>query len=132
MKAQTQWTIICFSYWKYLRHSCISAIHSTLQYYCYRCFWDLIICVHFFGIHRVSLWKNRYPYKDNFHLLFILDFYSSRKTRTRCYSKILGFIILHVDKISRLVQHFASLWYFVISSSSFDVFYLQIYMYKEV
>ena len=34
MKAQIQWTIICFLHWNYLRHINISALHSTLQYYC--------------------------------------------------------------------------------------------------
>ena len=85
MKAQTQWTIICFLYWIYLRHIYISAmLYSTLQYYRSQCFRDLIICVLTFGIHRVSLCKNRHPYKDNFHFLCILHFYSLPKTLTRC------------------------------------------------
>ena len=40
-----------------------------------------------FGIHRISLCKNRYPYKDNFHFICILDFYSLCKTCTRCIQK---------------------------------------------
>ena len=51
------------------------------------------------------------PVEEQFHFICILNFYSLCKTRTRCI-QTLSSIILHVYKLSRLVQYFASLWYF--------------------
>ena len=50
--------------------------------------------------------------------------------------KNLGLIILYAHKLSRLVHYFASPWFLLFSvlifSSSFGVFYLQIYLDMEV
>ena len=73
----------------------------------------------------------RYPYKDNF-TLYAYQSFTAYTRLAHAVFKTLEFIILHVHKLYRLVQYFASLWYFVTSSSSFGVFYLQIYLDIEV
>ena len=76
----------------------------------------------FFGIHRVSLLKIATRRRTISLYMHIRVLQLTQDSHT-LYSK---------HKLYRLVQYFASPEYFVISSSSFGVFYLQIYLDLEV
>ena len=88
-------------------------MHSTLQYYYSRCFRVLIICVLTFRHSSCQPMHKSLPVEEQFHFICILNFYSLCKTRTHCnQNSRLRLIILHVHKLIRLVQYFASPWYF--------------------
>ena len=83
-------------------------------------------CCHFLAF-IVIAYANRYRYirtTFTFYRYLIFTAYAHK------VFKNLGAIFLHVHKLSRLVQYFASPWYFVISSSSLSVFYLQIQKFR--
>ena len=83
-KAQTQWTIVCFSYLNFLRHIYISAMHSALHSTTVLSVLGIYYLCSYFLAFIVLAYAKSLPAEEQFHFVCILGSYSLRTTRTRC------------------------------------------------